>query len=41
MSIIVIDAAASLTGAGHDYFSLLILILIVPATFLGRLVYST
>lgn len=41
MSIIVIDAAASLATAGVPYFSLLILMLIVPATVLGRWIYST
>jgi hypothetical protein len=41
MSIIVIDAAASLAGAGVPLFSFAILVLIIPATFLGRWIYST
>jgi 4-hydroxybenzoate polyprenyltransferase len=41
LSIIVIDAAASMMGSGLNQFAFVILVLIVPATFLGRWIYST
>jgi 4-hydroxybenzoate polyprenyltransferase len=41
ISIIVIDAAASLATVGVPIFSMAILVLIVPATLLGRWLYST